>query len=70
MLSSPKGVWSVVKNVRNKTELTSNDKLLALFPDVTHAVEHVNTLFSDFFHSNGTCTVTSSPICNDRCKNL
>lgn len=49
MCKSPKGVWSVVNNVRGKDDVRSSVDLFSYFSDPMDAVETINSDFSRFF---------------------
>ncbi|MEL7309737.1 MAG: hypothetical protein AAGK05_19085, partial [Pseudomonadota bacterium] len=53
-----------MKHTTGKNELSAINQLIALFPDINHAVEHVNLFFSNFFHDDP-CILPSAPTCNN-----
>lgn len=65
MLSSSRGVWSVVKEARGKNDSNSVNQFVSLFPDVFQAADYANKLFSSYFHNDDSCQVFSTPSCND-----
>ena len=65
MLSTSKGVWSVVKHSTGKNDLSATNQLLMHFTNRHQAAEHVNSFFSNFFHNDVSCKLFSSPTCND-----
>ena len=71
MRSSSKGIWSIVKEIRGKNDVNSSQHILSCFPNADVAVEHVNTVFSEFFHCTDEttfdhCTISTNDInlCN------
>jgi hypothetical protein len=49
MCNSPKGMWSVVNDVRGKHDVNSADHIASLFADRSTAVESINDFFSKCF---------------------
>ena len=49
MCNSPKGVWSVVNDVRGKKVDNSTNDIVSLFSDCLSAAESINCSFSNFF---------------------
>ena len=54
MCTSVKGIWSVVREIRNKHVCTSSGQIAALFPNVLEAVENLNVMFSSSFVDTST----------------
>lgn len=70
MRNSSRGVWSVVNDVRNKTNDNSINKIVNLFSDPAEAANSINTQFSSVFVSRSDFPVLpvdvhASNICNE-----
>ena len=49
MCKSSRGIWNVVRDIRNKNEHDSATKIVSLFSNVDNAAESLNRLFSETF---------------------
>ena len=49
MRSSLKGIWSIVNDVRGKSDDSSVNHIISLFSDASTAAESINVSFSNFF---------------------
>lgn len=49
MCTTVKGVWSVVREIRNKNVCSSASQIVSLFPNALDAVESLNAMFSSSF---------------------
>jgi hypothetical protein len=55
MCNTVKGVWSVVREIRNKNGCNSVSQLVSLFSDVLNAVESLNDIFSSHYGDSPSC---------------
>ena len=65
MRSSSKGIWSVVNNIREKSESNVMTQIVNLFPDAQTAAESVNCMFGKLFHCSGTVSEIDISMFND-----